>query len=1008
MTIKTSLIITGDADSAKAAVEDLKQSVDQLNTSARGAAAAEGALSAANDGAAASARTGAAAQGAVAVANEATAVSSRGAAVAQGALAVATNAGTASMTAFSASAATAEAVLTGGLSLALTAAIAFLTGFAQEALAGSSALGQQEESARTLVDQIDALATAQAKAIKTQYAMEVAVLAVAEANRQQAIRTIEARKALLEKAIVEQRNQDDPSLAANDEQRRYLEGGIRNADAKVADLQKQLKQAEEALKQKTAKVGEVTRPFTDRGIAAAVDPSAAIGLDYDQKRYRLDRQRDQLGELEYSRQRIALDKQREASLDALSEKEKKTSKGLTDAAAAAAREQKELQADLTGVLARYDPAQKAASDYADELERIARLEKKKKITASDAADYRAQASANYAQASANNLGKAIDLGGINDLAKVETDSDNARVAIDRLVQSIDDEAAAVGKLSPVEREVLGYRKELAALPEGERAAAEARIRNALAEKQAIEDVAQAAEDARRAKEQLAGAAIDAFAAIAIGGQKASDVVKRLAASLASAALEATLLKSGPLAALLNGSVAPEGGGTTASGTPQAAADVVGKSVGKSVESAFDKVFGAKGGLGQTLRNAGLGTISGGIAGSGTGGAIGGALGGYAAKELLSGVLGSAAGPLGAIAGGVLGGVIGGLFKKTQTGAANITSVDSAATISGNNSGFKKAAGGAANSVQEGLASIAEQFGGGVGSFNVTIGQRHGDWRVRSGTGSLKVAKGATEFDDDQAGAIAYAMQLAISQGAITGLSAAVQKAITSSTDLDQALAEALKVQEVETLVGGIGATLRNQFKDLDRQAAERVRIARQYGFDVIAIEKRNAEDRVKLTEQLLEEQVGSLQRLVTEMTSGSLYEGSAVDQRTALLGEIEKAKADLDAGKDGAADTLANLYSQLNSVSKDAFATTGQYAADRSMILDQARAAIAKSNEQILAASTAASDPALTQTNQALDENNDQNAELIALVQNLPAAIRQALLQSGGTSLDLASLARTS
>ncbi|PZU56116.1 MAG: hypothetical protein DI547_17275, partial [Sphingobium sp.] len=201
---------------------------------------------------------------------------------------------------------------------------------------------------------------------------------------------------------------------------------------------------------------------------------------------------------------------------------------------------------------------------------------------------------------------------------------------------------------------------------------------------------------------------------------------------------------------------------------------------------------------------------------------------------------------------------------------------------------------------------------------------------------------------------------------------------------------------------------RNQFKDLDRQAAERVRIARQYGFDVIAIEKRNAEDRVKLTEQLLEEQVGSLQRLVTEMTSGSLYEGSAVDQRTALLGEIEKAKADLDAGKDGAADTLANLYSQLNSVSKDAFATTGQYAADRSMILDQARAAIAKSNEQILAASTAASDPALTQTNQALDENNDQNAELIALVQNLPAAIRQALLQSGGTSLDLASLARTS
>jgi DNA-directed RNA polymerase specialized sigma24 family protein len=78
------------------------------------------------------------------------------------------------------------------------------------------------------------------------------------------------------------------------------------------------------------------------------------------------------------------------------------------------------------------------------------------------------------------------------------------------------------------------------------------------------------------------------------------------------------------------------------------------------------------------------------------------------------------------------------------------------------------------------------------------------------------------------------------------------------------------------------------------------------------------------------------------------------------------------------------------------------------MIVDQARAAIAKSNAQITAASAAVSDPALTTTNQALDENNDQNAQLIALIQNLPAQIRQAFIASGGTTLNLAELARTS
>ncbi|QNG47427.1 hypothetical protein [Sphingobium yanoikuyae] len=933
---------------------------------------------------------------------------------AQGAIAKASGVAATAMSGFGVSAATVEAILTGGLSLALTAVIGFLSGFAAEALSGSDALGQQEDAAASLTEQIDALNKALERETQTQYTARVETLNHAEAQRTLAVRTIEARKALLEKAIAEQKQV--PGWSPVGGAQAIQQAASMSANAAVADLQAQVAEAEAALVKANKAVSGSRQYFVDRGVQAATDPRARATLTFDQGLDRLDRRRNQISETQYARERAQLERERAAALDAVSEAEKKASasgKSLSNSRSAAsaadraaAEATKKLQAELEGVIGRYDPARKAAADYAEELERIAKLKDAGKISADDAANYRAQASAAY-------LSKAIDVSGIKELAEQEQAAIAASGAIDKIVQSINDETAALGVLNPVQRELLNYRQQLAALSPEERAAAEARIAGALAEKNATQEVARATEEARRAQEQLGNMAVDAFTAIVAGGQKASDVIGRLAETIAAAAIQATLFGTGPLAAMLNGASLPSTGGANAS-AQGVAADAIGKSVSKSLEGSLDKVFGSKGSFGKTLQNAGLGYAAGSLTGSKTGGAIGGAIGGAVGKELLGSALGSLgqfAGPIGAIAGGLLGGAIGGMLKKTKTGAANITSVDGDATLSGNSSKFKAAASGAAGSVQDGLSSIADQLGGAIGSFNVTIGQRHGDWRVRTGTGSLKVAKGAKEFDDDQAGAIAYAIQLAVSQGAVTGLSAAVNKALKSSPDLDKALEEALKVSEIETLMGGLGAEIANEFKSFEATAKERVRIATQYGFDVAAIEKKNAEDRAALVESLLEEQVGSLQRLVDEMTSGSLFEGTALEQRDAILAEIEKAKADLAAGKDGASDTLASLFEQLNTVSKDAYGSTAQYAADRAMILDEARKAIAAANAQITAASagsTSSSDPALATTNQALDENNDQNAELIALLKNLPAALANSLSNGTISLLDTASLARTS
>jgi hypothetical protein len=65
--------------------------------------------------------------------------------------------------------------------------------------------------------------------------------------------------------------------------------------------------------------------------------------------------------------------------------------------------------------------------------------------------------------------------------------------------------------------------------------------------------------------------------------------------------------------------------------------------------------------------------------------------------------------------------------------------------------------------------------------------------------------------------------------------------MSSSSNIESALREALKVQEVELAIGGIGAQLQKAFREDEQTAAERLRIAKQYGFDMVATEKVNAE-----------------------------------------------------------------------------------------------------------------------------------------------------------------------
>lgn len=350
---------------------------------------------------------------------------------------------------------------------------------------------------------------------------------------------------------------------------------------------------------------------------------------------------------------------------------------------------------------------------------------------------------------------------------------------------------------------------------------------------------------------------------------------------------------------------------------------------KALESVFgDKAENIAGPINKALQGAGMGIAAGAIflgdRGSKTGSGIGGVLGGKLGEKFLSeGLekitegLGDFAGPLGSIAGGILGGVVGGLFKKTKSGAANITGMG-AASLSDNSSAFQANAGGAASSVQDGLAAIAKQLGGGVGGFNVTIGQRHGDWRVRTGAGSLKIKKGAKEFDDDEAGAIKYAISLAIQQGAITGLRAATQRLLKGGTDIEAQLQKALSFQavfdELEQRTDPVAFELKQIGKEFEGLTA----IFREAGA--------SADEYAKLEElfamkrcDAMKDSAESLREFMDSLAFGSNSPLSLRQQSSASLASLQPFLDSINAGKSidqdkylSAAQSYLDIQRQIN------------------------------------------------------------------------------------------------
>jgi hypothetical protein len=361
----------------------------------------------------------------------------------------------------------------------------------------------------------------------------------------------------------------------------------------------------------------------------------------------------------------------------------------------------------------------------------------------------------------------------------------------------------------------------------------------------------------------------------------------------------------------------------------------------------------------------------GLGGSTTGGSIGGALG------AATGIPGMD------IVGSIAGSVIGGLLKKTKTGSASLSSSGGEISIGdavGNSSSLRKAASGLAGAGADALQALVDQLGGELGSFNVSIGQRNKKFVVDPTGQNRTKGAGVLSFKDQQEAAEALLAD-AIKDGALTGVSPRVQSAVQKFADnLNKAVAEGLKVKNLEDLIADQKNPFLAAFRDFERQAEQRIKTARAYGFDVNEIERINGEQRAKIVKETLERATSGIRAVIDKLTIGDLAAGTALDRRATLLRRRDELAAQARAGDTSALESLGSVVEQLLEASRQAGGTArgDLFAADRAGSLDLLNEIVAASERSVKAASDAArkdeSAAKLDTTNSQLDELNDQTA----------------------------------
>ena len=353
-----------------------------------------------------------------------------------------------------------------------------------------------------------------------------------------------------------------------------------------------------------------------------------------------------------------------------------------------------------------------------------------------------------------------------------------------------------------------------------------------------------------------------------------------------------------------------------------------------LKKGVDDIFGsgAAKDFANILKGAATGAMLGGLAGSSTGGAIGGAIG-------------MAFGPIGSLVGGLLGGLVGGLLKSTPRSIASISTTGGLAGVGatyaqGLDEKIGKSMGGgvtnALNAIAEELdATLTEDY------FLGMIGQRGKKFFFQEQQSDIKKAGkskyGAVKFESAEE-AIAAAIEAAIKNGVIQGLSTAEQELLAAADDVNQALQDIVNGRnfrrEVELSFIGLKNPMAADLARLSDQYAEQKKLAEKYGADMVKLEAIYQAQRKEIIEQYQEQQFSSLKALLTSLTSGSASPLSPTTRLGLAESRYNSLRAAAMRGDDAAIDQLAGAATDFLDAAKAVYATSDGYFSRYNAVID--------------------------------------------------------------------------
>lgn len=283
-------------------------------------------------------------------------------------------------------------------------------------------------------------------------------------------------------------------------------------------------------------------------------------------------------------------------------------------------------------------------------------------------------------------------------------------------------------------------------------------------------------------------------------------------------------------------------------------------------------------------------------------------------------------PGGEIIGSAVGGLLGGLFKKTKW--ARVLLGSGGNQLQSNSGKYEDAVTAAGDSFNQSLANIADALGGSLGDYGgITLGVRHGDWRVNTGGTSLKKKNGAVDFDGDQEAAMKYAIMQAIDRGAIAGIRESTNRLLKAGNDLDAALQDALDwenaFKELKAYKDPVGAAL----DGLDQEFEKLIDLADKAGAsaeEMAQLEELYGIKRNEIIKEQAERLIGSLKDLYSDLTTGD--NGLSLrDRRANALSEYDALKARVDAGDTTAYDDYAAAARNLLDIERQLYGSQQEY-----------------------------------------------------------------------------------